>query len=145
MPELPVPEIAILNSFFVEYAYPSSLRISSEVWKKKGSRWPTTGCAIAWYTRGATMLGPGPKRRRLGAWMGGYIKVVSVIVGAAHVVAAPFAEELTFALAETRRTDRTPEHRFVLLLTRHRRFRFAHPADYIDKLDTMSDPLCPTN
>ena len=27
---------------------------------------------MAWYTRGATMLGPGPKRRRCGAWRGVY-------------------------------------------------------------------------
>jgi hypothetical protein len=62
--------------------------------------------------------------------MGGYI-VVSVIVGAAHEIAALLTKELALAWSEARRTNRTPEHRLVLLLARDGRFGFAHPADYI--------------
>src|SRR5690348_6894453 len=78
------------------------------------------------------MLGPGPKRRRLGAWSGGYI-IVSVIVSAAHVIAALFAVELALALRQPRRADRTPDHRLLVLLARGQRLGFAHRSSIISE------------
>jgi hypothetical protein len=75
------------------------------------------------------MLGPGPKRRRFGACKGGCIDVVSVVIGAAHVIAALLAKELALALDKAGRADRTPEHRLVLLPARGL-FGFVHVADY---------------
>src|ERR1035438_8001161 len=40
--------------------------ISSIILTKKGSRWPTSGCAMARRTDGATLLGPGPSSNRGG-------------------------------------------------------------------------------
>jgi hypothetical protein len=72
--------------------------------------------------------------------MGGYIDVVSVIVRAAHVVAALLAEQLALSLREPGRADGTPEHRLILLLRRYRRFRFVHDDPIIAGKPVPLDP-----
>ena len=62
IPALPVPEITIVTPSVVPYGIFSSCSISPIIWKKYGSRWPTTGLPSASYTRGCTMLGPGPNK-----------------------------------------------------------------------------------
>ena len=52
-------------------------------------------------------------------------KVVSVIIRAAHVVAALFTEELALALRQPGRADRAPDHRLLVLPAHGRRFGFA--------------------
>jgi hypothetical protein len=71
------------------------------------------------------MLGPGPKRRRRGAWSGGYI-VFSVVIGAAHIVAALLAKELALPPGEPFGADRAVQHGLIFLFPNSRLFRFVH-------------------
>ena len=66
MPALPVPLTGKVMSFFVMNTARSIVLISSISFTKTGSRWPTSGCAMARRTAGATSLGPGPSSRRGG-------------------------------------------------------------------------------
>src|SRR3990170_4528150 len=65
MAAVPVPETARVSSFSVWKTVWSIERISARIVRKSGSRWPTSGVAMARRTRGCTRLGPGPSKRRV--------------------------------------------------------------------------------
>jgi hypothetical protein len=52
------------------------------------------------------------------------IEMDSIVIGAAHVVAAFFADELALSPRQTRRTDRAIEHGLIFVLRRRRLFWF---------------------
>src|SRR6187455_2096830 len=63
--EVPVPEVAIVNACSSALKRRrSDRRTSSSSGTKSGSRWLSTGAAMARITRGAMRLGPGPSRIR---------------------------------------------------------------------------------
>ena len=62
----PVPETAIVNSFFVRKTARSIARVSSMILRYTGSRWPIVGALSAANTRDGTSLGPGPSNTRWG-------------------------------------------------------------------------------
>src|SRR5262245_7286187 len=65
MPDVPVPETANENASGPALkATPRRARMSSRIAIISGSRWLSTGALIASMTRGATGLGPGPRRSR---------------------------------------------------------------------------------
>ena len=63
--EVPVPEVAIVNALLsARNTRCKEARTSSSIGTKSGSRWLSTGAAIARITRGGIRLGPGPSRMR---------------------------------------------------------------------------------
>src|SRR5687768_16838378 len=65
MADVPVPEVAIVSArSSARITRPRSSRASSSRSTKSGSRWPSTGAAMARITRGEIRLGPGPNRIR---------------------------------------------------------------------------------
>src|SRR4051812_38387554 len=79
MPALPVPLTGNVISFCVMKTERSIALISSIIFTKTGSRWPTSGIDMALRTLGATSLGPGPIRRRFGG-----VKADGVCIGKAY-------------------------------------------------------------
>ena len=66
MPAMPVALTGKVRRFLVWYTWRSMSWVSSMISRKYGSRWPTSGVAMAVSTRGWASLGPGPSSRRGG-------------------------------------------------------------------------------
>ena len=68
MPDVPVPDVAIVSDpSGALNNRPSRARTSSSSSTKSGSRWLSTGAAMARITRGGITLGPGPSSTRSAA------------------------------------------------------------------------------
>src|SRR5680860_1308304 len=67
-PALPVPDTGKVTRLPVRKIARSCSAISSRMGVKSGSRWPSSGWAMAARTEGWTSLGPGPSRIRSGGY-----------------------------------------------------------------------------
>src|SRR5687768_6909802 len=88
MPDVPVPDVAIVNDPSGALNNRASrARTSSSSSTKSGSRWLSTGAAIARMTRGGITLGPGPSNTRSTAGNEGCCATISI--PAFHQLGAP--------------------------------------------------------
>ena len=90
MPALPVPLIGNVISFFVRNTWRSIVLFSSIIPTKAGSRWPTSGRAMASRTDGATLLGTGVLSNGVATF------TTSTLAAGSHAVAASYGGDAAF-------------------------------------------------